>query len=160
MAIRFLAAALILGLMVPFAAAQGQSNGISVSQAWSRATPGGVRNGTAYLQISSKGPEGDKLVGAKSDIAGQVELHNHIHEGGMMKMRRVDAIDVPAGETVKLEPGGFHVMLMDLKRPLKAGESFDLTLVFEKAGDIPVKATVEPIGAKGPGGQHGGMHKH
>ena len=160
MAIRLMAAALLLGFAVPFAAAHGDTGDISVSNAWTRATPGGARNAAVYMEIASKGMAGDKLVGAKSDAAGRAELHNHIHESGVMKMRRVEAIDVPPGKSVTLEPGGLHLMLFDLKRPLKAGDKLDLTLVFEKAGNIDVTATVEPISAKGPGGHHGGAHKH
>lgn len=158
-AIKFLAALLLAGLAVS-AAAEAQPNGVEITGAWSRATPGGVRTGVAYFQITSRGSAGDKLVAARSDAADRVELHDHIHEGGVMKMRRVEAIEVPAGETVKLEPGGLHMMLLDLKHPLKAGENLDLTLVFEKAGEVHVAAKVEPIGATGPGNQHGGAHKH
>lgn len=158
--IRVFAAAILLPLMLSFAAAQGHSGDVLVSNAWSRATPGGVRTGVAYFEITDKGAAGDKLIGAKSDVAERVELHNHIHEDGVMKMRRVDAVEVPAGETVTLNPGGFHLMLMNLKRPLKAGDELKLTLVFEKAGEIEVTASVEPIGAKGPAGHIGGEHKH
>lgn len=158
--IRVLAAALLLPFMLSFAAAQGQSGDVTVSNAWSRATPGGAPNGAAFFEITAKGAAGDKLVAAKSDVADRVELHNHIHEGGVMKMRQVDAIPVPAGGTVKLEPGGFHVMLLGLKRPLKAGDELKLTLVFEKAGEMGITASVKPIGAKGPDGHNGGGHKH
>ena len=160
--IRILAAAL-LGSMVTLsfaAAAQAQTGDVSVSQAWSRATPGGSRTGAAYLQIQAPAGGGDKLVAAKSEIAGRIELHNHIHENGVKKMRRVDAIEVPAGELVALKPGGLHLMLFDLKQPLKAGEKLPLTLVFEKAGEVNVTATVEPIGAKGASGHDSGAHKH
>lgn len=156
---RVLAAAL-LPLMVSFAAAQAQSSDVSVTHVWSRATPGGAKTGAAFFEMTAKGAAGDKLIAAKSDAAERVELHNHIHEDGVMKMRRVDAIDVPAGEMVTLKPGGFHLMLMGLKHPLKAGDELELTLVFEKAGEVGVKASVEPIGAKAPAGHHGGGHKH
>lgn len=153
-----LAAAVLLPLLSSFAAAE-EAN-VTVSQAWARSTPGGARNGAAFLQVTAKGSP-DKLVGAKSDVAEQVELHNHIHEDGVMRMRRVDAIDVPAGQSVTLEPGGYHLMLMNLKRPLKVGESLDLTLIFEKAGEVAVTANIEPLGAKGPGSAkagHGNSH--
>ncbi|MCL4766538.1 MAG: copper chaperone PCu(A)C [Hyphomicrobiaceae bacterium] len=164
---RLVAAAILLPVLFSFAAAQSGSGGVSVSQAWSRATPGGARNGAAYFQVTAKGAGGDKLVAARSDAADRVELHTHLHEGGVMRMRQVEAIELPAGKTVTLEPGGFHLMLLNLKRPLKAGEDLELTLVFEKAGEVAVKATVEPIGAKGPAGGHmgqghgsGHMQKH
>ncbi|HEX7074914.1 MAG TPA: copper chaperone PCu(A)C [Hyphomicrobiaceae bacterium] len=156
---RVLIAGILLPLMGSLAFAQGSSDGIAVSEAWLRATPGGVKTGAAYLTISDTGP-GDRLVAAKSDVAERVELHNHVHENGVMKMRRVDAIEIPAGETVTLAPGGYHLMLFDLKHPLKAGEKVQLTLEFEKAGEIPVTASVEPIGAKGPSGAVAGDHHH
>lgn len=156
--IAVLAAALMLPLL-PLNS-QAESGGITVSQAWSRATPGGVRTGGAFLQITASAAAGDRLVDAKSGAAERVELHTHIHEGGVMKMRRVEAIDVPAGETVTLAPGGYHLMLMNLQQPLREGDTLDLTLVFEKAGEIEVTATVEPIGAKGPGGAAGSGHGH
>ncbi|HEX5599524.1 MAG TPA: copper chaperone PCu(A)C [Hyphomicrobiaceae bacterium] len=156
------AAALLLPLLGMTASAQESSSGITISQPWARATPGGVKNGAAYMQITASAA--DKLVDARSDAAERVELHNHIHENGVMKMRRVESIEVPAGETVTLGPGGYHVMLMGLKQPLKAGEELELTLVFEKAGEINVTASIEPIGARGPGGaahaDHGHDHNH
>ena len=85
-------------------------------------------------------------------MAGAAELHNHIMENGIARMRRVDAIDVPAGNSVTLKPGGYHLMLTDLKAPLKEGDLVKLTLVFEKAGEIEVEATVGPLGAMGPHG--------
>lgn len=154
------AAALLLPLLTLDAGAQAGSNGVAVSQAWARATPGGVRTGGAYLQITASSAAGDRLVDARSDAAERVELHTHVHENGVMKMRRVEAIEVPAGETVMLAPGGYHLMLMNLKQPLREGDTLDLTLVFEKAGDVEVTATVEPIGAKGPGGAAATGHGH
>lgn len=154
---RILIAAVLLPLMSSLAFAQSSSDGIAVSEAWLRATPGGARTGAGFLTISATS-HGDRLVAAKSDVAERVELHNHVHEDGVMKMRRVDAIEIPAGETVTLAPGGYHLMLFNLKQPLKAGEKVHLTLDFEKAGEVPVTANVEPIGAKGPGNSAGGGH--
>lgn len=174
--LRALAASLLLPTLISLAAAQEQTAGnVTVSKAWARATAGGARNGAAFLEVSAKAAGGDRLVAAKSNAASRVELHTHIHEGGVMKMRRIDAIDVPAGQTVVLKPGGLHVMLLDLRQPLKAGEALKLTLVFEKAGEINIEAPIEPIGASGPAAakdkdapgkgkapasQSGGAHKH
>jgi copper(I)-binding protein len=160
---------LIAAALLPFVAiadARGQTPGdVTISNVWARATPGGARTGAAFLEATAK--SGDRLLAVKSDAAGRVELHNHVHEGDVMRMRRVDAIDLPAGKPVVLAPGGYHVMLMDLKQPLKAGDTLALTLVFEKAGEIAVKASIQPIGAKGPAGAVGGApagkasgHKH
>jgi copper(I)-binding protein len=129
------------------------SKTVTVAYPWARATPGGAKVGGAYLEIrAAAGGRGDRLIAAKSPVAGSAELHNHIMENGVARMRRVDAIAVPAGKSVILKPGGYHLMLTDLKAPLKEGDRLKLTLVFEKAGEIEVEATVEPIGATGPRG--------
>ena len=128
------------------------SKSVTVAHPWARATPGGAKVGGAYLEIKAAAGRGDRLIAAKSPVAGAAELHNHIMENGFARMRRVDAIAVPAGTSVILKPGGYHLMLADLKAPLKEGNLLKLTLVFEKAGEIEVDATVEPIGATGPHG--------
>jgi copper(I)-binding protein len=109
----------------------------------------------------------DRLIGARCAAAGSAELHRDELENGIAKMRRVDAIPLRAGASFVLKPGGYHVMLMDLVEPLKEGDLLKLTLVFEKAGEIEVEATVEPIGATGPHGflhqpvsEHHPPHKH
>jgi periplasmic copper chaperone A len=144
------------------------AGGITVAHPWARATPGGAKVGGAYLEIKAAAGTSDRLVAVKTPAAGAAELHNHIMEKGIARMRRVEAIVVPAGKSVVLEPGGYHLMLTDLKAPLKQGDLLKLTLVFEKAGEIEVEATVEPLGAMGPHGfdrQPGapaasGAHKH
>jgi copper(I)-binding protein len=140
------------------------AGGVTVTHPWARATPGGVTVGGAYLEIKTAKGKADRLVAVRSTLAGAAELHTHIMEGGIAKMRRVDGIALPAGGSVVLKPGGNHLMLMDLKAPLKEGDLIKLTLVFEKAGELEIEATVEPIGAKGPHGfdhQPGAAdHKH
>lgn len=123
---------------------------LSVTTPWARATPGGVKIGAAYLKVTSKSTVHDRLVGAASPRAGRVELHSHIVEEGVMKMRKVDGFDVGADSPLVLAPGGNHIMLFDLKAPLKVGEMLPLTLTFERAGDVSVEAKVAPIGAQGP----------
>jgi hypothetical protein len=143
----------------------GTTSNVTVSSPWARATPGGAKVGAAYLTLDAKAA--DKLVAARSPVAGAVELHTHTHEGGVMRMRRIEAIPAAPGSTVKLEPGGHHIMLMDLKQPLKEGEAIELTLVFEAAGEMTVKVPVLKVGSPGPGeggkaghGGHGGHGKH
>ncbi|MCY3669531.1 MAG: copper chaperone PCu(A)C [Alphaproteobacteria bacterium] len=102
------------------------------------------RPGAAWLTIRNAGGQ-DRLVGAESPAADRVEIHTHVHEGGVMMMRRVDAIDVPAGGEAALEPGGDHLMLFGLKAGLKTGSSFPLTLLFEKAGPVTVEVRVAPL---------------
>jgi len=101
------------------------------------------------MELRAAPNAGDRLVSASSDAAGAVEIHNHIMEGNVARMRRVDGVPVPAGGTAVLAPGGYHVMLMDLKGPLKEGESVKLKLGFEKAGELEVEAKVRPLGASG-----------
>ncbi len=102
------------------------------------------RPGAAWLTIRNAGGE-DRLVGAESPAAERVELHTHIHEGGVVMMRRVEALNVPAGGEAALEPGGDHLMLFGLKGRLKPGGSFPLTLLFEKAGAVTVEVRVAPL---------------
>lgn len=125
---------------------------VSVIAPWARATPGGVTVAGGFLEMRAAGGMADRLIGATSPVAGTVELHTHTHESGVMRMRRVEAIEVPAGASVTLKPGGLHLMLMELKQPLKAGERVPLTLRFEKAGEVAVSLEVARIGAMGPPG--------
>jgi copper(I)-binding protein len=109
----------------------------------------------------------DKLLGASSEVAGRVELHTMEMEGDVMRMREVGTIEVPAGKTVELKPGGLHIMFMDLKKPLANGSSFPLTLRFEKAGEMKINVQVQSKAPAGSAsgmdhGKHGGHgeHKH
>jgi copper(I)-binding protein len=161
----------LLFIVIGVASAHEYSNnGVTVTHPWARATPGGAKVGGAYLEMKAATGRNDRLVGARTAVAGSVELHTHAMDGGVVRMRRVNAIPVRGGGSVVLKPGGFHLMLMDLKAPLKEGDLLKLTLVFETAGEIEVEATVEPIGAMGPHGfdkqpttgapAKAGSHKH
>jgi copper(I)-binding protein len=147
-----LAAALLLVAIGVATAHEYGNQGVTVAQPWARATPGGAKVGGAYLEIKTAAGRRDRLVGARSPAAGAVEIHSHVNEGGIARMRRVDAIALKPGASFVLQPGGHHLMLTDLKAPLKEGDLVKLTLVFEKAGEIEVEATVAPIGATGPRG--------
>lgn len=105
----------------------------------------GVNNGAAYLRgIQNKGQQPDKLLSASSDVAARVELHRMGLDAGVMRMREVPFIALPAGQTTLLRHGGeHHLMLMDLKRPLKDGDRFDMTLNFERAGSQTVRVWVQ-----------------
>lgn len=97
----------------------------------------------AYMVIRNTGSAADKLVAASGDIAKSIEIHTVIEENGMMQMRPVEGgIEIPAGGSVELKPGGYHVMLIGLNRDMIAGETVQLTLKFEQAGDVPVTATI------------------
>lgn len=101
------------------------------------------RPGAAWLTIRNAGGA-DRLTGAESPAADRIELHTHVHEGGVMMMRRVEGIEVPAGGEAALEPGGDHLMLFGLKAALAPGDAFPLTLIFEKAGRVTVEVRVAP----------------
>jgi len=129
-----------------------------ITQAWSRATPGGAKVGGGYLTIENKGMTADKLIGVSGDVSDKIEVHEMSMDNGVMKMRPVEGgLTIDPGKTVKLTPSGYHLMIMDLKSPLKQGEKILVTLVFEKAGKVAVTLDVEGIGAQGPGGGDGMM---
>jgi hypothetical protein len=134
----------------------------TVKDAWVRGTVPQQKATGAFFQISSA--VGGKLLSASSPAAGVVEIHEMAMDGSVMKMRALpNGLDLPAGKAVELKPGGYHVMLMDLKAPLKAGESIDLSLVVEgkdgKKETIAVKAPVKPLGGDAAPAGHG-AHKH
>jgi periplasmic copper chaperone A len=135
---------LLAGVCVAVAEQSG-AGGVTVANVWARATPGGAKNSVVYMTINAKSGAADRLVAARSDAAQGVELHTSIHGGGVTKMRRLDALEIPGGESVELRPGGHHLMVLDLMQPLKAGDRLKLTLVFEKAGEIAVEAHVRAI---------------
>lgn len=145
--------ATIVFALAPAMAQVYEGKAVSVTHPWARATPGSSTIGAAYVEFSGlKGSQGDKLIGASSPAAGRIEIHTHEMANGVMKMRKVDAAGVAAGETRKLAPGGDHLMLFDLKAPLKQGEKIPLTLKFETSGEIPVEAAIESVGAMAPHG--------
>jgi hypothetical protein len=144
----------IAGCLLISGAAAAQTGQVEIKDAWARATPGKAENGAAYLTIVA--PATDKLVAVSSPAAKKTGLHTMTTEGGIMKMRPLDGLDVPANQPVTLKPGGVHIMLQGLNEPLQAGKSFPLTLTFEKAGERQVEVAVEKPGAMGPEG-HAGM---
>jgi len=150
MRFRILLLSLMALLPVTADAQEATSKGVTVANAWARATPGGATVGAVFLEIRTDEKTSDRLTGIASPAAGKTEIHSSSMEGGVMKMRRLDTIDLPPGKTVALKPMSDHIMLFDLKQPLKEGETVDLTLTFEKAGDIAVKAGVRGIAATGP----------
>lgn len=118
---------------------------IVVENAWALPLPAVAVNGASYLTIRNHGQDderADNLIGARSPIAGKVEIHNMIHSEGQMKMQQTDRVGIPAQGTVVFEPGATHIMLKDLIKPLVEGEMFPLTLEFEKAGEIDVMVVI------------------
>lgn len=115
---------------------------IDIDHPNARPTNPGQQVGAGYLKLTNQGAA-DRLISATSPGSASVELHSMSMEGDVMKMRQVEAIDLPAGQTVELKPGGYHLMLMGLKAPLKAGDKLPLKLKFEKAGEVVVTVNVE-----------------
>lgn len=122
---------------------------VDVTGAWVRATVPGQMGTGAFMTLTAK--DGARIVGAESPVAGVVEIHEMKMEGGVMKMRAIDALELPAGKPVELKPGGYHVMLLDLKRALKAGEKVPLSLRIESHDRQLVTLPVEAVvGARMP----------
>ena len=120
---------------------------ITISQPWARASAKMAKAGAAFMAIKNDTGKDDTLIGAKADVSDRVELHTHIMDNGVMKMREVKGgIPVPGGETQVLQLGGYHVMFLGLKAPLKEGTTFPLTLEFK----IGIEKTVT-VDVKGPG---------
>ena len=127
--------------------------GVHVEDAWARATPPGAKTGAAYFVITAHGGYTDRLVGVSSPVAAKAEFHTNVMEGGMMKMRRIEAVEVSGDAPAVFEPGGNHVMLMGLKGPLTEGDQFQMTLILEKLGAIETQVTVRAIGTTTMGHQ-------
>jgi copper(I)-binding protein len=124
---------------------------IEIGNPWARATPKGAPVGGAYMTITNKGTEADRLVGASSPVASKAEVHQMSMDNGVMTMRPVPGgLEIKPGQTVVLNPDSFHLMLMGLKQPLAQGEHMKATLDFAKAGKLDVEFVVESIGAQGP----------
>jgi len=148
-----LLAGLLAGAGVATAVAQAPT--VKVEQAWARATASSARAAALYMTLVNKGGADDRLVSVSTPVAGKAEVHSTTTENGVTRMRPVEALDVKAGTSTILKPGGYHVMLTDLKAPLVAGQSFAVTLTFENAGKIDATATVEKAGATAPGAMPG-----
>jgi copper(I)-binding protein len=144
---RLIAAAVVaVGLWAAAGIEASAATGVSVEHAWARATPRGAPNGAAYVTLVNKGSESDRLVAASSPVAVNIQIHEEKTESGISRMRQLDGIDLPPGSTIMLKPSGIHLML-GLKQPLKQGQTFPLTLTFQKAGAVEVTVKVGAVGA-------------
>jgi copper(I)-binding protein len=130
---------------------------VKIENAWARATPPGAKIAAGYLTIRNDSASAERLVSAGSPAAARVQTHVTKTEGGISRMREVKGYDIPANGTFELTPGGAHLMLVDIKAPLKAGERVPLVLRFQHAGEVKVELEVRPLGASGA---MGGMHHH
>jgi hypothetical protein len=135
---------------MPASAQQVKAGDLVLDHAWARATPGGAKVGGGFLTIENKGATPDKLIGGSSPAAGKVEVHETAMNNGVATMRPVkDGLSIPPAQSVTLAPGGYHLMLMQLKAPLKKGDKVPVTLAFEKAGEVKVTLDVQGVGATG-----------
>ncbi|WP_150524394.1 copper chaperone PCu(A)C [Roseibium sediminis] len=134
---------------------------LTVSKAWTRATPPNAKAGAGFVTVTNNGSEADRLVGVSSAVAERTEIHEMAVVDGVMKMRELETgVEIPAGETVTLKPGGLHIMFMGLKGKFIENEDVPVTLTFEKAGTVDVHLAVAPMGSKEMSHDHGGDHKH
>ncbi len=141
-------ALLALSFIVPAWAQDYRLGALVIEDPWSRATAPGMPVGVGYLVIRNTGDSDDRLVGARAPVAGRVMLHRSVEEEGMTRMEHQGGgIAIPAGATVALAPGGYHLMLMQLERALDKGEHVPLTLRFERAGTIEVELEVRAMTA-------------
>jgi copper(I)-binding protein len=137
----------LAGLPLAALAHDYQLQSLGIDHAFTRATPPGAKSGGAFLVVENAGAAPDRLIRAASPVAGLVEIHEMSLDGGVMRMRAVPGVDVPPGGRLELKPGGYHVMLLDLKQPLKVGDKVPLTLTFQHAGSIDIAVDVEAMGS-------------
>ena len=120
---------------------------LRIDHVFARATPPGARTGAVFMTVDNASNRGDRLIRASTPIAAGVAFHQMTLEDGVMKMRAVPSVDVLPGGRLELKPNGYHLMLLDLKQPLKVGDRFPLTLTFEHAGTVLASVSVEDMGA-------------
>jgi len=138
-------------------AGMAKTGDIMIHDGWARASIGKAPNSAAYMTLMTHGDSTDTLIAVSTPVADKAELHNHVMDDGIAKMRQVEAIEVSPGEPAALEPGGLHIMLIGLKQALEEGTDFPLTLVFENAGNVTFEVPI--LGIK-DAMHKGGSHKH
>jgi copper(I)-binding protein len=146
-------ASAVLGLTFVAHAQDAKVGSIKIENAYTRATVPGQMVAGGFMKIENKGAA-DQLVSVSSPVAGEVQLHEMAMDGNVMKMRQVKDIAVPAGGVVELKPGGLHLMFMNIKAPLLAGQPVPVKLKFAKAGEVEVKVPVNPLGQHSEGAKH------
>ncbi len=149
--IRTILAVVTILLTLAAAHAHEEKRGdLVISHPWTRATAASQKNGAMFMEIVNHSDDEDRLIGASSPEAETVEVHGHFKDGDVMRMRRLDGVDVPAGGSAYLAPGGYHVMLIGLNGPLLEETTINVTLEFERAGKVEIEAIVESAGYRGP----------
>lgn len=155
--LRLLVAAAIGAVTALAAADEYQAGSIRIEQPWVRPTVAGQRAGGGYLSLENRGAAADRLLAASAEgVAARVELHSMSMDDGVMRMRQVDAIALPPGASVALQPGGYHLMFMELKAPLERGSRHAVTLKFERAGEVRVEFEVRQPGLMPAAAPHPG----
>lgn len=155
-----LPATLALAFCTPAQAHDYKAGSLTITHPWVRATPGGAKVGGGYVTITNTGEKPDRLLGGAVGWAAKVEVHQTSNEGGISRMREVEGgIEIKPGATVKLAPGGYHLMFMGLKSGFVDGELVEGSLRFEKAGTVPVEFEVQAVGATAPAPARHGAHK-
>jgi periplasmic copper chaperone A len=145
-------AALLLACALGASAASAHEyalKSLKIDHPFARATPPGAKTGGVFVTVENTGSRSDRLIGVSSPVAGVADLHEMKVDAGVMRMREVAALEVKPGETLELKPGGYHVMLSELRQPLKVGDKFPMTLTFQNAGPVEVSVWVEEMGAGG-----------
>jgi len=153
-------AALLFSLALGSTAALAQTAAVKVDGAWARATVQGQKGTGAFMSLTAS--EATRLVGVSSPVAGVAEVHEMKMDGDVMKMRALPSLELPAGKKVEFKPGGYHVMLMDLKAPLAKDSTVPLTLLFKDAKGVESKLELKlPVGTAAPGAAGAAAeHKH
>ncbi len=140
---QLLASAVLMSLSSLGLAHEYQAGDLKIDHPWARELPPTSPTSAAFFVLHNHGNQEDRLIAVSTPVAGKAELHTHVHMGEVMRMQKVDSVSVPAHGSTEFVPGSNHVMLFDLKQPLKAGDSYPMTLEFEKAGKVEVKVNVE-----------------
>lgn len=132
------------------AAAEDEASAVRIEQPWARASIGITRPAAAYLTIMNEGEKALEIIGFETPVARRVEPHRTISESGVMRMRPAGTLSIPAGDTLVLEPGGLHLMLMELLEPLEQGGSFPLTVRFDGGAPRTMTVSILSVGSRGP----------
>lgn len=137
-----------IAVSVPARADSDKPRAVTITKPWARPSPPGLTVSALYFVVENKGDQADRLIGQSSPIASRADLHETRMEGGMARMRPVRSLTIPAKGRVKAEPGGLHMMLIGLTRPLTIGERIPVTLQFERAGIVTIEAVVANVAPK------------
>lgn len=138
------------GLLLALLAALPAWAQVTVERPWGRATPPGATIGVGFMLLKNAGATAERVVGASSPVAGSVQMHVTTRLGDVMRMRQVESFDIPAGGAFELKPGGAHLMLVGLRRPLTQGERVPLSLRLERGGELRIELSVAAMGARHP----------